>query len=236
MTFEAGIFKLSEELNTAAVNPLGLLADDEELKKNFSATEISFQMPKRSYSSDGKSQPQPQRKAAKNGTDPSDSDTEETTDVSEEKREVRKLKVTFFERGSSSVENDEAETDESPSSDLETTTTAHIATGTKYAENKDQIFELLKLFENFPKSKKDKISKAHRWRILTYSEEVGPWTHIPCDRILIHEFQWCNGPQGEELKCSHPKSHCGSFEILCTELAKLKGLKVPEIHYFPEYC
>eukprot|EP00917_Polyrhabdina_sp_WS-2016_P007640 GHVP01017159.1.p1 GENE.GHVP01017159.1~~GHVP01017159.1.p1 ORF type:complete len:240 (-),score=20.71 GHVP01017159.1:1190-1813(-) len=204
------LFKLSEELSAVVVNPLGLLTDDEELKQNFSATEISFQMPKATSKSFSRRR-EPQRK-------------------------FRKLKVTFFERENSSVENDEAETDESPSSDLETTTTAHIATATKYAENKDQIFDLLKSFENFPKSKKDKISKAHRWRILTYSEEVGPWTHIPCDRILIHEFQWCNGPQGEELKCSHPKSHCGSFEILCTELAKLKGLKVPEIHYFPEYC
>eukprot|EP00917_Polyrhabdina_sp_WS-2016_P016128 GHVP01035021.1.p1 GENE.GHVP01035021.1~~GHVP01035021.1.p1 ORF type:complete len:250 (+),score=39.09 GHVP01035021.1:48-752(+) len=50
MTFDTGIFKLSEELNTVFIKPLGLLADDEEeLKQNFSATEISFQTFKRNY-------------------------------------------------------------------------------------------------------------------------------------------------------------------------------------------
>eukprot|EP00917_Polyrhabdina_sp_WS-2016_P007631 GHVP01017146.1.p1 GENE.GHVP01017146.1~~GHVP01017146.1.p1 ORF type:complete len:109 (-),score=20.91 GHVP01017146.1:20-316(-) len=85
MTFEAGIFKLSEELNAVVVNPLGLLADDEELKQNFSAAEICFQMPRHS----GKSQPQ--RNAQ------SESDTEEATDVLWVEREFRKLKVTFFD-------------------------------------------------------------------------------------------------------------------------------------------
>eukprot|EP00917_Polyrhabdina_sp_WS-2016_P004419 GHVP01010108.1.p1 GENE.GHVP01010108.1~~GHVP01010108.1.p1 ORF type:complete len:188 (+),score=21.07 GHVP01010108.1:57-620(+) len=45
LIFEAGLFKHSEELNTAFLQPLGRTPDnDDELKQNFSATEISFQI------------------------------------------------------------------------------------------------------------------------------------------------------------------------------------------------
>eukprot|EP00917_Polyrhabdina_sp_WS-2016_P007633 GHVP01017149.1.p1 GENE.GHVP01017149.1~~GHVP01017149.1.p1 ORF type:complete len:237 (-),score=26.52 GHVP01017149.1:32-646(-) len=195
------LFKLSEELSAVVVNPLGLLTDDEELKQNFSATEISFQMPKATSKSFSRRR-EPQLK-------------------------VRILKVPFSER------------EESPSSDLETTTAVQIATTTKYEENKDQIFDLLKSLENYPKKKTEKISKASRWQIHTYKKEI-IWGYLfPEIPFFISEFQWCNAPQDEELKCcSHRNLDCGSFQFLDkedNEVAKLKGLKVPEIHSFPKF-
>eukprot|EP00917_Polyrhabdina_sp_WS-2016_P006927 GHVP01015417.1.p1 GENE.GHVP01015417.1~~GHVP01015417.1.p1 ORF type:complete len:112 (-),score=14.77 GHVP01015417.1:132-467(-) len=49
ITLVVRLFKLSEDTNSVFIQLFGYSADDEEPKRNFSADELSFHMPKRTF-------------------------------------------------------------------------------------------------------------------------------------------------------------------------------------------